>query len=670
MIDIAVQELNKYYGSNHVIKGISFEIFKGEKAGLIGKNGSGKSTLFKVLSGKEGYESGSVMKASGARIEVLEQIPVFDDGCTVENVLRSAFEELFIISEEMRRLEIQIQNSHEERKARQDYSPQGSCDTENVTDTDKLLARYGRLQTQYEAMGGYEFESKIDRICTGMKIDEGMRHQSFIHLSGGEQTRVNLARILLRDADILLLDEPTNHLDLGSIHWVEEFLKSYTGTVVVISHDRCFLDNVVTRIIEIDDGGLNFYEGNYSYYAVEKERRLCAQRELYEQQQKKIGQLEAAAKRMHEWARNADNAALHKRAFNIEKRIERMDRVDKPVVTKKITAEFKESDFSSAGFVQFKNIGKSYNGNMLFHGINLDILRNDRIALIGVNGCGKTTLIKLLTGDEAPDCGDIKIENSVKLAYLPQVIEFDDTEATVLDTIRYALEINEEKARKILAAFHFRGADVLKKAGKLSGGEKSRLKLCILMQKDCNFLVMDEPTNHLDIPSREWIEEAVEQFDGTILFISHDRYFISKFTTRVWEMEQGAITDYQGSFQEYSVWKRDFAETVETLAVKNAAKSLPGKSAGKSTGKSRTAGLSNRKQDTSAEQQKKDVNQKECMDIESRIMEMESKLKDICNEMITAASDADRLNTLYNEKIDAESSIELLYSRWAELNVQ
>lgn len=638
MIDIAVQELNKYYGSNHVIKGISFEIFRGERAGLIGKNGSGKSTLFKVISGKEGYESGSVMKASEARVEVLEQIPVFDGGCTVENILRSAFEELFTISEEMRRLEIQIQNAHDA--------------------ADKPLARYGRLQTQYEAMGGYEFESRIDKVCNGMKIDDVMRHQLFANLSGGEQTRVNLARILLRDADILLLDEPTNHLDLGSIHWVEEFLKGYTGTVVIISHDRCFLDNVVTRIIEIDGGGLNFYEGNYSYYAIEKERRQSAQRELYEQQQKKIEQLETAAKRMHEWAKNADNPAMHKRAFAIEKRIKRMDHVDKPSITKKITAEFKESDFSSTGFARFRNIGKSYNDNMLFQGINLDILRNERIALIGKNGCGKTTLIKLLTGDEIADCGEIRIESSVKMAYLPQVIEFENNEATVLDTIRYVLEISEEKARRMLAMFHFRGADVLKKTGKLSGGEKSRLKLCILMQEDCNFLVMDEPTNHLDIPSREWIEEAVEQFDGTILFISHDRYFINKFTTRVLEIEQGAITDYQGSFQEYCVWKRDFAVVAESLR-------------GKGAEKSRSARLSDRKPDTSAEQKKKgthhDMNQKECMDIENKIMEMEGKLKDICNDMIAAASDAESLNALYNERIEAENSIELLYSRWAEL---
>ena len=545
MIDVAVQDLNKYYGSNHVLKGISFEIFKGEKVGLIGKNGCGKTTLFKVASGIEGYESGSVIRAQGKKIEVLEQIPVYDEGYTVEQVLNSAFSELFEKSEEMRSLEEQIQR----------------CDTGlhtnevGNTGIDKLLSRYGRLQTEYEALGGYETESRIDKVCNGMKISQAMRGQLFDKLSGGEKTRVNLARILLRGADILLLDEPTNHLDLGSLRWVEEYLKSYAGTVVVISHDRCFLDNVVTRIIEVVDGKPEFYEGSYSYYAEEKKRRFELRSELYEQQQRKIGQLEAAAKRMHEWAKNADNPAMHKRAFAIEKRIEHMDRVEKPNETRRMSAEFRESGFSGEETAVFSDVAKAYGARRLFHSVNLRILRNDRIALIGDNGCGKSTLIKLLTGDEAPDKGIVRIGSSIKMAYVPQHIEFNDPEATVLEMIRYALETNEEKARSILAAFHFRGKDILKKVGSLSGGEKSRLKVCILMQGDVNFLVLDEPTNHLDIPSREWIEEAVSQFGGTILFISHDRYFINKFGDRIWELEDGCITDYQGTYEEYCDWK-------------------------------------------------------------------------------------------------------------------
>ncbi len=677
MTDIAVQELNKYYGSNHVLRGISFEIFKGEKVGLIGKNGSGKTTLFKVVSGVEGYESGCVIRAQGKKIEVLEQIPVYDEGYTVEQVLNSAFDELSGKWEEMRSLEERIQ----------------SCDTglqtneAGDTGLEKLLSRYGRLQTEYEALGGYETESRIDKVCNGMKISAAMRSQLFDELSGGEKTRVNLARILLRDADILLLDEPTNHLDLGSIRWVEEYLKTYAGTVVVISHDRCFLDGVVTRIIEIVDGVAEFYEGGYSYYAQEKKRRFELRSEQYEQQQRKIGQLEAAAKRMHEWAKNADNEAMHKRAFAIEKRIERMERVEKPKETRKISAEFRESGFSGEETAVFSDIAKAYGERRLLQSVNLRILRNERIALIGDNGCGKSTLIKLLIGDEAPDTGAVRIGGSVRMAYVPQLIEFDDPQATVLETIRYALETNEERARSVLAAFHFRGKDILKKVGALSGGEKSRLKVCILMQGDVNFLVLDEPTNHLDIPSREWIEEAVSQFGGTILFISHDRYFINKFGDRIWELEDGRITDYRGTYEEYCGWRS--ANTVANApegadrgakagggmerAAANRAEARVNKVESAAYGKLTQAGEypensdKGRQNSRNREQKAEAYRLKRMLDYENRIEEAEARLRSISTEMGQFASDYSRLNDLYIEKSQLEKDIECLYGELCDL---
>jgi len=625
MIDIAVQDLNKYYGSNHVIKGISFEIFKGEKVGLLGKNGSGKTTLFKILSGTEEYEGGKVAKATGKKIEVLEQIPFYRDEYTVEDVLYTAFDEISSIFEQMRQLEVLIKS--------------------NNTD-DKLLNRYGKLQTEYEALGGYNIDSKIDRICSGMKIINEMRSKLFSNLSGGEKTRVNLARILLTSSDILLLDEPTNHLDMESIKWIEEFIRSFTGTVVAISHDRCFLDNIVNRILEIEDGKLNFYEGNYSFYVEEKQKRFCIQSENYEQQQRKIVQLEVAAKRMHEWARNADNPAMHKRAFSIEKRIERIERIDRPIVVKKITAEFKESNFSSNDIVTFKDISKAYGEKQLFDMVNLKIQRNDRIAIVGDNGCGKSTLIKLLSGDEIPAKGEIITANSIKMAYLPQIIEFKNIEATVLDTIRYELESNEEKARSILAAFHFKGQDVLKKTGMLSGGEKSRLQMCILMQSESNFLVLDEPTNHLDIASREWIEEAVSQFSGTIMFTSHDRYFINKFATRIWEIKEGAINDFYGTFTEYCQWKQEF---------------LHGK-----INSTKGIALKTKTNNFNRGQVKEDTKVMKNADIESQIIEAENRLKSIYIEMDMTASDFSKLNLLYEEKVSTEKEIDLLYSKWSE----
>ncbi len=707
MIDIAVKDLNKYYGSNHVIKGISFEINRGDKVGLAGRNGSGKSTLLKIIAGLEDHESGNVIRASGTRVEILEQIPSFDEGSTVDNVLHSAFDDISEIFDEMRSLEIRIaacaaamQSGQTGERSTAAYGQRGDSDERY----EKLLSRYGRLQTIYEAKGGYEVESRIDRVCTGMKIDAEMREKQFALLSGGEQTRVNLARILLKDADILLLDEPTNHLDLGSIQWVEEFLGEFGGTVLVISHDRCFLDNVVKSIIELDSDGVSFYEGNYSFYAEERVRRFNSQLEKYEQQKRKIDQLEAAAKRLHEWARVADSGALHKRAFAIEKRIERMERVEKPAAMKKITAGFRENGHTSEDTVVFKDICKAYGSRTLLNGIDLIIRRNDRVALIGANGCGKSTLIRILTGEETPDQGHVKIGNSIRPAYLPQVIEFENNTATVLETVRYALETNEERARKILARFHFRGSDVQKMTGNLSGGEKSRLKLCLLMQQDINLLILDEPTNHLDIQSREWIEEALSGYGGTILFVSHDRYFINKFADRVWELKDGSITDFDGTYAEYCQWlsmtaNREKAAPYGRDAAKGAVRNAdPGSTASREGNKADLSRKTSREGNgeepgwkVSREANEEDLSRNasrkgnrpgrdrrgnenssirkasEIKVCEEKIGLAELRLSRLNEEMETSASDFEKLNELFAQKKEIEDELDQLYSKWGEL---
>jgi ATP-binding cassette subfamily F protein 3 len=668
MTDIAVKDLNKYFGSNHVIKGISFEINRGDKIGLTGRNGSGKSTLLRIIAGLEGYESGNVIRASGARVEILEQIPVFDEGDSVNDVLHSAFCDIYEIFNEMRSLEGRIaacaaamqQDQTGERY--QDRSGQNGAGDEQY---EKMLSRYGRLQTLYEANGGYEVESRIDKVCTGMKIDAGMREKQFALLSGGEKTRVNLARILLRDADILLLDEPTNHLDLGSIRWVEEFLGGFTGTVLVVSHDRCFLDNVVKSIIELDTNGISFYDGNYSFYTEEKVRRFNIQQEKFEQQKRKMEQLETAAKRMHEWARIADSGALHKRAFAIEKRIERMERIEKPAAMKILTAGFREAGHTSEDAVILRGISKAYGSRTLLNDIDLVIHRDDRIALIGENGCGKSTLVKIMAGEETPDHGSVKTGDSIRSVYMPQVIEFEDHAATVLDIVRYSLEINEERARKILAQFHFRGSDVLKTAGNLSGGEKSRLKLCLLMHKDINLLILDEPTNHLDIQSREWIEEALAGFGGTILFVSHDRYFINKFTTRVWDLKDGGITDFDGTYAEYCQWLANAANTEKSVQ--------PGRAAAKGSGKNVDAGSKTfRKANRSDRSSRGNVtaSNKRSGEIEAceeKITSAEMRLNKIKEEMEASASDYERLNELFAKKQETEDELDVLYNKWDEL---
>ena len=513
MIDISVHEVNKHYGANHVLRGVSFEVHSGEKVGLLGKNGAGKTTMFKIIAGLENHESGSVARASGKKIEILDQIPTFADDLTVDDILRSSFKEITDIYAAMKKIE-------------------GNGDP-------AVLKRYGKLMEEYERFGGYDVETKIERICNGMNIGGRMRKSLFSLLSGGEKTRVNLARILLRDCDILLLDEPTNHLDLASLSWLENFIKEFSGTVVVISHDRVFLDTVITRVVEIADGKAHFYSGNYTWYSEEKQRRFIAQSQQYERQQKEIKRIEDRAK----WFVEQNRFTTKHHA--ILSRIDHMVKVDKPITSRKISDEFNSGGHAAKEVVSLCAVHKSYGSNMLLNDVSLSIGRNDRIALIGANGCGKTTLLRLIMDEESTDNGVIKVSSNIKIAYMPQIIVFDDEEITVLEALRYATSLPEEKVRSILARFRFGAPDVLKKVGSLSGGEKSRLKLCLLMQNNINFLILDEPTNHLDIESREWIEDTIDKFDGTILFISHDRYFLNKFAENVLKMDGGEI--YQTS---------------------------------------------------------------------------------------------------------------------------
>jgi len=519
MITIAANNVNKYYGANHVLKGISFEVYKGEKVGLLGKNGSGKTTLFKLITGEEPYESGDIIKASGKKVEMLAQIPDFGENDTVEDVLRSSFKDIADVYAAMKKIE-------------------GDADP-------SVLARYGRLMEEYEILGGYDTEVNLDKVCNGMHIDDRIRNSPFSQLSGGEKTRVNLARILLRDSDILLLDEPTNHLDLASLEWLENFLKAYPGTIVVVSHDRVFLDKVVTRIIEIENGIAQFYSGNYSWYAEEKLRRYTSQSEQYERQQKEIKRIEDRAKWFVE--QNQFTTKHHV----ILSRIDHMEKIEKPITSRKLTAEFDSGGYASKDIISINSVCKSYGEKVIVDDLSLKIFRNEHIAFIGPNGCGKSTLLKMIMDEEPCDSGEIKISPSVKLAYMSQIITFDDMNATILDTLQYGLDIPVGRARNILAGFHFRADDVMKKVGTLSGGEKSRLKLCIMMQNNVNFLILDEPTNHLDIASREWIENALYDFEGTMLFVSHDRYFLNKFANRVWSMDDGVITRYECGFEGY-----------------------------------------------------------------------------------------------------------------------
>ena len=527
MIDISVKNLKKFFviGEN-LLEDVSFEIQEGERVAILGRNGCGKTTLFKILTGEMEYDDGQVYVNPQKRLGLISQIPVFPAGYTVEDVLRSAYRELYNIRSRMEKLEIEMSNGA----------------------TDAQLKEYDVLVSRFQSGGGYEMDVELQKVCNGLGISQEQRNQLFDSLSGGEKTRMNLARLLLEKTDILLLDEPTNHLDLKSVEWLESYIQTIKGTVLAISHDRYFLDRVAQRVIEIEDGRCEFYSGNYSFYIDEKQARFDLQMKHYEQEQAKLKQLGYTVERMKGWGIN--NRALYRRAMSIQHRMDRIQKTERPKTEKTMKATFAEKDFSGDVVFQVKNMAKSFGSRTLFKDVNLRVEGGERIALLGDNGTGKSTFIKCLL-DEEDFSGKLQFGPTVKWGYLPQIIHFAHPERTLYDTMLYEKNCTPQTARDRLGAFMFSGEDVFKKVGDLSGGEKSRLRLCMLMDEKINLLVLDEPTNHLDIASREWIEAAIDEFDGALLFVSHDRYFIEKFAGRIWALEEETIKDYPCGYEKY-----------------------------------------------------------------------------------------------------------------------
>ena len=628
MIDISVSGLSKSFDlEKKILDDLTFQIDTGERVGLLGKNGAGKSTLFRILTGELDYDEGQVIIASGRRVGLISQIPVFPEGCTVEDVLQSAFSRMFRLKEEMDALTERMAN--------------GESD-------EQLLRRYGELTARFEGLGGYDTETAVNKVANGLSIDAQMRARLFDHLSGGEKTRVNLGRLILEDTDILLLDEPTNHLDMQATEWLEEYISKFHGTVVTISHDRYFLDRTVTRVIEIADGKAEFYSGNYSFYAIEKERRYQERMKQYLKEQAKIEQLTAAAEKMHLWA-FMGNDALHKRAFSMEKRIERMKTTAKPTRAKKMDARFASREFKGDEVLQIKGVSKAFGERQLFSDIYLRVGGGERIAFVGENGTGKTTLLNMIMGRERSDSGVIRMGPSVKAAYLEQMIHFDHPERNLVDTMLFAKKnLSAQSARNRLAAYQFQGEDVFKSVSVLSGGELSRLRLCMLMDEEINFLVLDEPTNHLDIDSREWIEEAVESFDGTLLFVSHDRYFANRFATRVWELADGTINDYPMGFAQYRAMK---AEEKRHAAP---------------------APKPEKKGDTRPQRgnREKQALRRQITICETGISRLEAECARLDAEMEQVACDVGKLNEVYRQKQEVEEQLAAEMSRWEELSLQ
>lgn len=620
MADIALKGLVKAFEQDkNILNGLSFEVFEGERVGILGKNGAGKTTVFRLIAGEITPDEGTVHIAQGRRVGLISQIPVYPPGFTTEDVLRSAHARLDKLSARMKELEKEMAG--------------GAAD-------EKLLREYDSLLARFEAYGGYDADTDINKVAAGLEISEGMRAQLFDSLSGGEKTRVNLARLILERTDILLLDEPTNHLDLRATEWLEEYLLRFKGTVLIISHDRFFLDRTVNRIIEIVDGRAEFYSGNYSFYVVEKQRRFEEQLKKYEQEQKEIKRLTEAADRLQQWG--TGNERLMRKSHAIRSRIERIEKTERPRVERKLKARFDTKEFHGDEVLVIKGLSKSFGDRKLFAEVELLVRGGERIALIGDNGTGKTTFLKLLVGEETPDKGYIKKGPSVKVAYLPQVIRFKNPSLSVLDTMLFEDNITPQEARDRLAAFKFTGEDVFKPVSVLSGGEQSRLRLCSLMRNEINLLILDEPTNHLDIQSREWIEETLEEYEGTLLFVSHDRYFINRFATRIWELRDGRISDFRGSFEEYKRYKESIARFEE---IKRHAEP---------------------KKEEKPKRKRPQDGAKLLARLEREIEKLEEKLREYDAEAEKYSTDYEKLLEIGEERAKAEAELESLYEQWGE----
>ena len=620
MIDISVSSLVKSFeiGKN-ILDGLSFSINSGERVGILGRNGCGKTTLFRILVGEIGYDEGEVMIAPSKRLGLISQIPVYPSDWTTEDVLRDAHKRLYALSAKIDALAAQMEHD----------------------DSPALLGEYDRLSEDFRRLGGYSMDTDRNRVANGLDIPAAMRAQLFSSLSGGEKTRVNLARLILEDTDILLLDEPTNHLDLHATEWLEDYLLHFKGTVLVISHDRWFLDKVVQRSIEINEGRAELYSGNYSFYVEERQRRFEEKLKKYERDQAKIEQLTRAAEQMHLWAfMGADK--LHKRAFSMEKRIEKLSQSERPAEQKKLNVKFKQREFEGDEVLVAEDVSKSFGERTLFSAIDLLVRGGERVALIGDNGTGKSTLVKLIMGEETPDTGYLYRGPAVRTAYLPQIVSFSDESRSALDTMLYDCRCQPQEARDRLAAFGFRGESVFTPVGTLSGGEKSRLRLCMLMGADINFLILDEPTNHLDIASREWMEDALSDYEQTLLFVSHDRYFIEKFATRIWALAGGKITDFRGGYGDYCKWRERqevFAQTERNTTRKKAVKKEP----------------SPNKERASAK-------------LEREIAKLEEKAAELERQCEEYSADYQKLMELDAQKKALDDELMLLYEKWEELN--
>lgn len=615
---ITLKNLYKIIGGEVLFESLNMEMKEHQRVGLVGRNGSGKSTIFRIITKEESLDGGDLFIQKGTKIGYLKQIPS-DWHDTGRAYVELAFENLLSLAKEMEALEQEMTNPDKMESA---------------------IAAYGELQERFTQQGGYEIDASIHKVANGLNVDH-LLEQPFANLSGGEKTKLGLAKLLLEQPDVLLLDEPTNHLDLQAIEWLESYLQQYNGTVCIISHDRSFLDHVVTDIMDLESGEVHMYKGNYSSFEKQKEEKLLAEFHQYEEQQKKIKKMKEAIRRLRQWANEANppNPKLFKKAKSVEKALERMEKLNKPMMDpKKMKLSLDADGRTGKDVFTVEGLEKSYAGSPVLDNVHLHVRYQDRIAIVGANGSGKSTLLKILLGKEEPSAGIVKHSPSLTIGYLPQnPLQEADRDQRMIDYFRDHVRVTEGEARHRLAGFMFYGYDVFRKIRHLSGGEQMRLKLAVFMHQDIRVLILDEPTNHLDVESQEVLEEALNQFTGTVLGVSHDRYFLNQCFTHTAYLVDGKLHRHIGTYEKTKKYWHALLEEKEEKRVPR----------------------------EKAETRQRTKEQTGPVDVEKEIIQLEQEMSEL-EERMKNCEDIEGLGRMQLEKEAIEKNVETLYESWLE----
>lgn len=632
MAVLKINGLSKSFGIKTVFENVSFEVRSGERIGLVGANGAGKTTLLRCLMGQEDYDKGSVSTSPGAVIGYLRQDFNYESQ-TLREEMELAWKDVLYYKDKLAELARKLETSHDE----------------------ELVAAYGRTEERFEYLGGYDYEATTRKILTGLGFSDADWDRDIHGFSGGQKVRINLAAAFVRHPDFLFLDEPTNHLDMGMLEWLEEYLRSYRGGILMVSHDRYFLDATTTGIIDLENHQTHTYRGNYTQFTKVKALNEEAQERAYEKQQEHIRETE-------EYIRKYKAGIKAKQARGRQSQLDRLERIEKPIHRQSLHFQFEKPAECAEKVLDVMHVTSSYGEHVIFKDLTLHIKKGESVGLIGPNGAGKSTLLKLIVGDKRADGGFIQIGNRVKPGYYSQELDRLNSEYTVLEQIENDFDMGEREARNLLGMFLFRGDDVFKPVSLLSGGERARLTLLMLFLEKPNFLILDEPTNHLDIPTREIMEQALAAFGGTSLIVSHDRYFLDRVTTRILEMENGKLTEYLGNYSYYREKKKNLEEyerdRMEAESAASSGKSLPEKEPAKEKKSERKA------ESKPAPAPRKPVDSRKMDNIEMEIQRQEAMLKMLTVEMNQTPENYESIMSEYNQ---AKQKLEKLYNKWEEM---